>query len=233
MDRSMFFSKEQVIEEQKRFMVKVYNWMALGLLITALVAFYVSQSPALLNMVFGNPMMPILLMIGEFGLVVYLAARINQMSVKTAQYTFLGYAALNGVTFSFIFLAYTRASISSTFMVTAGTFGAMSLYGYTTKKDLTSWGSFFFMGLIGVLIASVVNIFLQSPMLYWLISYAGVLVFVGLTAYDTQRIKEMNIIGNEGTAEDTKEAISGALILYLDFINLFIMLLRVMGDRRD
>jgi hypothetical protein len=132
----------------------------------------------------------------------------------------------------FIFVVYTSASITSTFLVTAGTFGAMSLYGYTTKKDLTSWGSFLFMGLIGIIIASVVNIFMQSSMMHMIITYAGVLIFVGLTAYDTQKIKEMNILGNEGTDEDTKEAIRGALTLYLDFINLFLMLLRLMGDRR-
>ena len=131
-----------------------------------------------------------------------------------------------------MFVVYTAASITSTFLVTAGTFGAMSFYGYTTKKDLTSWGSFLFMGLIGIIIASLVNIFLQSPMMHWIITYAGVLIFVGLTAYDTQKIKEMNILGNEGTDEDTKEAIRGALTLYLDFINLFLMLLRIMGDRR-
>jgi hypothetical protein len=122
--------------------------------------------------------------------------------------------------------------LTSTFLVTAGTFGAMSFYGYTTKRDLTAMGSFLFMGLIGIIIASLVNFFLQSPMVYWLVTYAGVLIFVGLTAYDTQKIKEMNILGNEGTEEDTKEAVRGALTLYLDFINLFLMLLRVMGNRR-
>ena len=145
---------------------------------------------------------------------------------------FFLYAGLNGVTLAPLFLLYTTASLASTFFVTAGTFAAMSFYGYTTKKDLTSWGSFLFMGLIGIIIASVVNIFLQNSMLYWVISYAGVLIFIGLTAYDTQKIKEMNILGNEGTEEDTKEAIRGALKLYLDFINLFIMLLRIMGTRR-
>ena len=156
-----------------------------------------------------------------------------RMSAQTAMITFLGYAALNGLTFSFIFIAYTQSSIASAFLVTAGTFGAMSVYGYTTKKDLTSWGGFFFMGLIGIIIASFVNMFLQSPMIYWLTTYAGVLVFVGLTAYDTQKIKEMNVLGNEGTDEDTKEAISGALRLYLDFINLFLMILRIMGGSRS
>jgi len=155
-----------------------------------------------------------------------------QISVSQATGVFMLYAGLTGVTFSFIFVVYTSASITSTFLVTAGTFGAMSLYGYTTKKDLTSWGSFLFMGLIGIIIASVVNMFMQSTMMHMIITYAGVLIFVGLTAYDTQKIKEMNILGNEGTDEDTKEAIRGALTLYLDFINLFLMLLRLMGDRR-
>ena len=154
------------------------------------------------------------------------------MSASLATGVFMLYAGLNGLTFSLIFLTYTTSSITSAFLVTAGTFGAMSLYGYTTKKDLTSWGSFLFMGLIGIIIASLVNLFMQSEMIYWITTYAGVLIFVGLTAYDTQKIKEMNIIGNEGTEEDHKEAIIGALTLYLDFINLFLMILRIMGDRR-
>jgi FtsH-binding integral membrane protein len=170
--------------------------------------------------------------VAQLGLVVYLSGWIQNMSASKAMGIFILYSGLTGLTFSFIFLAYTMSSIASTFMVTAGTFAAMSIYGYTTKKDLTSWGSFLFMGLIGIIIASVVNIFLGSETIYWLVTYAGVLIFVGLTAYDTQKIKEMNILGNEGTEEDTKEAISGALRLYLDFINLFLMLLRIMGDRR-
>jgi len=172
------------------------------------------------------------LVIAQLGLVFWLASRVMHMSAMTAMTVFMGYAALTGLTFSSIFVVYTASSITSAFVVTAGTFGAMSFYGYTTKKDLTSWGSFFFMGLIGIIIASLVNIWLQSPAVYWVTTYAGVLIFVGLTAYDTQKIKQMNIIGNEGTEEDTKEAILGALTLYLDFINLFLMLLRIMGDRR-
>ena len=195
-------------------------------------AFYVSSSPAMMNILFGNPIVPIILIIAQIGLVFWLASRVMQMSVSQATGVFLLYAGLTGVTFSTLFVVYTSASITSTFLVTAGTFGAMSLYGYTTKKDLTSWGSFLFMGLIGLIIASVVNMFMQNSMMSTIISYAGVLIFVGLTAYDTQKIKEMNIIGNEGTDEDTKEAIQGALTLYLDFINLFLMLLRLMGDRR-
>ena len=225
-------SVDAVAAEQQRFMVRVYNWMTAGLAITGFMAFYVSNNETIMSIIFGNPIMPIVLMIAQIGLVFWLASRVMQMSVSQATGVFMLYAGLTGVTFSFIFIAYTSASITSTFLVTAGTFGAMSLYGYTTKKDLTSWGSFLFMGLIGIIIASVVNMFMQSTMMHMIITYAGVLIFVGLTAYDTQKIKEMNILGNEGTDEDTKEAIRGALTLYLDFINLFLMLLRLMGDRR-
>ncbi len=225
-------SVDSVAAEQQRFMVRVYNWMTAGLAITGFMAFYVSNNETIMGIIFGNPFMPIVLMIVQIGLVFWLASRVMQMSVSQATGVFMLYAGLTGVTFSFIFVVYTSASITSTFLVTAGTFGAMSLYGYTTKKDLTSWGSFLFMGLIGIIIASVVNMFMQSTMMHMIITYAGVLIFVGLTAYDTQKIKEMNILGNEGTDEDTKEAIRGALTLYLDFINLFLMLLRLMGDRR-
>jgi len=212
--------------------VRVYNWMTAGLAITGFMAFYVSNNPTMMNIIFGNPVIPIVLIIAQIGLVFWLASRVMQMSASQATGVFMLYAGLTGITFSTIFVVYTSASITSTFLVTAGTFGAMSLYGYTTRKDLTSWGSFLFMGLIGIIIASLVNIFLQNSMMSTVITYAGVLIFVGLTAYDTQKIKEMNIIGNEGTEEDTKEAIRGALTLYLDFINLFLMLLRLMGDRR-
>lgn len=228
----MTTSMDAVAAEQQRFMVRVYNWMTTGLGITGLVAYTVADTPALTDMIFGNPIIPIVLVIAQLGLVFWLASRVMQMSAQKATGVFVLYAALTGVTFSVIFLTYTASSITSTFLVTAGTFAAMSFYGYTTKKDLTSWGSFLFMGLIGIIIASVVNLFLQSSAMYWVITYAGVLIFVGLTAYDTQKIKEMNILGNEGTEEDTKEAIRGALSLYLDFINLFLMLLRVMGARR-
>ena len=225
-------SIDAIAAEQQRFMVRVYNWMTAGLAITGFMAFYISGSETMMNIIFGNPIMPIVLIVAQIGLVFWLASRVMQMSVSQATGVFMLYAGLTGVTFSAIFMTYTASSITSTFMVTAGTFGAMSLYGYTTKKDLTSWGSFLFMGLIGIIIASVVNIFMQSSMMHMIITYAGVLIFVGLTAYDTQKIKEMNILGNEGTDEDTKEAIRGALTLYLDFINLFLMLLRLMGDRR-
>jgi hypothetical protein len=225
-------SVDAVAAEQQRFMVRVYNWMGAGLGITGVMAFYIANTPTMLNILMGNPILPIVLIVAQIGLVFWLASRVMQMSVSQATGVFLLYAGLTGITFSTLFVVYTAASITSTFLVTAGTFSAMSFYGYTTKKDLTSLGSFLFMGLIGLIIASLVNMFMQSPMLHWIITYAGVLIFVGLTAYDTQKIKEMNILGNEGTDEDTKEAIRGALTLYLDFINLFLMLLRIMGDRR-
>lgn len=223
---------DSVVAEQQRFMMRVYNWMTAGLGITGFMAFWVSNSETMTSIIFGNAIVPILLIVAQLGLVVYLSGWAHKMSASQATGVFMLYAGLTGLTFASIFMVYTASSITSAFVVTAGTFGAMSLYGYTTKKDLTSWGSFLFMGLIGIVIASVVNIFLNSPAVYWITTYAGVLIFVGLTAYDTQKIKNMNILGNEGTEEDTKEAIIGALTLYLDFINLFLMLLRIMGDRR-
>ncbi len=231
LDRTM--SVDAVAAENQRFMVRVFNWMTAGIGVTGAMAFYVSNSETMASMIMGNAIVPILLIVAQLGLVVYLSGWVHKMSASQATGVFLLYAGLTGLTFSAIFMMYTAAPITSTFIVTAGTFGAMSFYGYTTKKDLTSWGSFLFMGLIGIILASVVNIFMQSSAMHWVITYAGILIFVGLTAYDTQRIKEMNVLGNEGTEEDTKEAVVGALTLYLDFINLFLMLLRVMGDQRD
>ncbi len=228
----MRISPSAAAEEQKRFLLRVYNWMGSGLALTGFIAWTVSQSPSLVMSIAGNPIIFFGLIIAQLGAVFYLASRVMQMSAQRAMVVFLGYAALNGLTFSVIFLTYTPESIATTFVVTAGMFGAMSLYGATTKKDLTSWGSFLFMGLIGIIIASVVNMFMQSSAMHWIITYAGVLIFTGLTAYDTQKILRMNILGNEGTEEDTKEAISGALRLYLDFINLFLMMLRILGNRR-
>lgn len=223
---------EAAIAETQRFMTKVYGWMSFALVITGFVAMFTASSPAMLQAVFGNTITLIALIIIQFGLVAALAGWVNKMSANTATLVFIFYSALNGVTFSGIFIVYTAASIASTFFITAGTFGAMSFYGYTTKSDLTKWGSLLFMALFGLIIASVVNMFMNSTMLYWITTYAGVLIFVGLTAYDTQKIKNMNIIGNEGTEEDKKEAIMGALRLYLDFINLFLYLLRIFGKRK-
>ncbi len=227
------YQSERAAAVQGEFIRRVFNWMGLGLAATALVALYTASNPQLLKMIFGNSLVFFGLIIGELILVFALSAGINRLSYSTATLMFFVYAALNGLTLSVIFIAYTQASIASTFFVTAGTFGAMSLYGYTTKKDLSSWGSFFFMGLIGIIIASVVNIFLRSPMVYWVVTYAGILVFVGLTAYDTNKLKAMAMAGFADEESEGKAAVLGALALYLDFINLFLMLLRILGSRRD
>ncbi len=225
-------SLREIELEQARFMTRVYTWMAFALTITGAIAYIVAGTPSLVYAIVSNQLLFFGLIIAEIVLVGYLATAVAKMSAQRATALFIGYAVLNGLTLSVIFLAYTLGSIASTFFVTAGTFGIMSAYGYFTKKDLTSMGNLLMMALIGLIIASVVNIFLKSEMLYWIATYAGILIFVGLTAYDTQKIKNMNIIGNEGTEEDRKEAVMGALILYLDFINLFLMLLRLFGRRK-
>jgi FtsH-binding integral membrane protein len=214
------------------FMPKVYIWMTFGLLLTAVTSAVTISSETLTTLIFGNRMVFFGLIVAELGLVIALSAAINKISAYVATLMFLFYSALSGVTFASIFLVYTSSSIASAFFVASATFGAMSIYGYVTKRDLTGWGSFLFMGLIGIIIASVVNIFLQSPMLHYVTSYIGVLVFVGLTAYDTQKIKRLGEAGFADGESRHKAAIIGALNLYLDFINLFLMLLRVMGDRR-
>ncbi|HRI79040.1 MAG TPA: Bax inhibitor-1/YccA family protein [Cyclobacteriaceae bacterium] len=223
---------EDAVAETQRFMTKVYGWMSFALVITGFIAMYTASSPYLINLVFGSTWTFIGIILVEFIMVASLAGWISRMSANTATLMFIAYSALNGLTFAGIFLVYTSESIASTFFITAGTFGVMSFYGYTTKSDLTQWKNILFMGLIGLILASVVNMFLQSSFLYWVTTYIGVLIFVGLTAYDTQKIKNMNIIGNEGTDEDKKEAIMGALTLYLDFINLFLYLLRIFGKRK-
>jgi len=221
-----------VISSTSSFLPKVYGWMTAGLALTALAAMMTLSSQGMLNLIFGNKLVFYALIFGELGLVIALSAAINKISSATATLMFLVYSALNGVTFASIFLIYTSSSIASTFFVAAGTFGSVSIYGYVTKRDLTGWGSFFFMGLVGIIIASVVNIFMQSEMISWVISYVGVFVFVGLTAYDTQKIKQIGAAGFGDAESQKKAAIIGALRLYLDFINLFLMLLRIMGNRR-
>lgn len=226
-------SVSQVEMEQRSFITKVYAWMSLALVVTALVAVYTAGNPGIVEFIFGNRIVFWGLLIGELLMVSYLGAAIGSMSASAATFVFLLYSAVNGLTLSVIFLAFTADSIATTFFVTAGTFAIMSAYGYFTKDDLTRVGNICFMALIGLILASIVNMFLHSEMFYWITTYIGIIVFVGLIAYDTQKIKEMNIIGNEGTEEDQKEAIMGALALYLDFINLFLYLLRIFGRRRD
>jgi FtsH-binding integral membrane protein len=225
-------TEADVQREQARFITKVFGWMSVALAITGAMAMYTATSETLLSFVFGSKITFFGLIILELVLVGFLSARIRRMNATTATAIFIGYSLLNGLTLSSIFLLYTSSSIASTFFITAGTFAVFALVGYTTKSDLTRLGSLLFMAVIGIIIASVVNMFLGSSQLDYIISFVGVLVFTGLVAYDTQKIKEMNIIGNEGTDEDRKEAIMGALTLYLDFINLFIFLLRLFGDRK-
>lgn len=227
-------------EGLRKYMLGVYNYMASGLALTGVLALVVAQSPAVLELFYNIQgghlvgMKPLgwVLAFAPLAFVFFLSFKIQSMSFKAAQLTFWGFAALMGVSMADIFLMFTGTSIARVFFITAGVFGAMSLYGYTTKRDLTGLGSFLFMGLIGIIIASIVNIFLQSSMMHFIISIVGVGVFVGLTAYDTQRIKATYyaVAGNAEMAG--KAAIMGALSLYLDFINLFIMLLQFFGDRR-
>lgn len=207
--------------------------MAGGLALTGLIAWWVSQSEAMIMLVFGNRAVFFGLIILELGLVFGLSWGLTRMSATLATSAFLLYAAVNGITMAAIFLVYTGESIGSTFLVTGGTFAAMSMYGYTTKRDLSSWGNLLFMGLIGLILASIVNIFLQSDALGWVVTYAGVLIFVGLTAYDTQKIKNLSArIDPRDTETFQKAVVMGALQLYLDFINLFLYLLRILGKRR-
>ena len=213
----------------RQYMLKVYNYMASGVALTGVVAALTVQSEALMQLVFQTPLKWVIFL-APLGLVFFLSARIHKMSASAAQTTFWIFAGLMGLSLASIFAVYTHTSITRVFFITAGTFGAMSLYGYTTKRDLSGWGSFLFMGLIGIVIASVVNIFMASSAMHFVISVIGVLVFVGLTAYDTQAIKETYRASDHSEIHG-KKAIMGALRLYLDFINLFIMLLHLFGQR--
>jgi FtsH-binding integral membrane protein len=220
----------QVAADSNAFLRKVYAFMAAGLFATALTATAVASSDTLLLAIRSNPILFYGLMFAELGMVIAFSALVHRLSAAVAGALFFGYAVLNGVTLSILFLAYTASSIGSTFFVTAGTFGAISAYGYATKRDLSGLGSFAMMGLFGLIIASVVNIFLHSTMIYWLTTFVGVIVFTGLTAYDTQKLKRF--AGAVSPGDQSKVALQGALMLYLDFINLFLMLLRLFGNRR-
>ena len=222
-----------VARENAAFLRKVYVIMAGGLGATGATALAVASTPFLTRLIFTNPLVFYGLIAIELVMVFSFSAVARRVSAVTAGALFMTYAIVNGITMSAIFLVYTSNSIATTFFVTGGTFAAMSAYGYATKRELSGLGHFARMGLIGLIIASLVNIFLRSPMLQWLTTFVGVIVFTCLVAYDTQKIKQLNIIGNEGTEEDHKEALHGALILYLDFINLFLFMLRILGGRRD
>ncbi len=213
-------------------MTQVYGWMSLALLITAVVSIYTASSETMLSLIFGNRFVFYGLLIGELVMVLGLSSMINRLSAITATALFIVYSALNGLTMACIFLIYTGSSIASTFFITALTFGAMSVYGYFTKTDLTRMGNLLLMGLLGLIIASVVNLFLHNETVYWITSFLGVLIFTGLTAYDTQKIKETYAVGNTDAESDRKGAIMGALRLYLDFVNLFLYLLRFFGNRK-
>ena len=252
----MEFNKENILNKVKAaqkttvvmdeglraYMLKVYNFMASGVLLTGIVA-YISFNMAVVTdgsvivsfTEFGNALffsgLKWVVMLAPLGIVFYMSFGIRKMSAAKAQTVFWVFAALMGLSLSWILLVYTGVSVARVFFITSATFGAMSIYGYTTKRDLTKLGSFLMMGLIGIIIASVVNIFLKSTMMYFVVSILGVLIFVGLTAYDTQKIKNMYLVSDSGEIIG-KKAVMGALTLYLDFINLFIMLLRLFGQRR-
>jgi uncharacterized protein len=229
-------------EGLRAYMLKVYNYMTTGLVLTGFIAYFFGKASVeayvpggviltpVGNMLF-NSGLSFVIMLAPLGFVFYLSARINKMSTASAQITFWLFASIMGLSLASIFVQFTHSSIARVFFITAGTFGAMSLYGYTTKRDLTKLGGFLFMGLIGIIIASIVNIFFQSGMMAFVISVIGVLVFVGLTAYDTQNIKNM-YYGGDSEEVGSKKALMGALKLYLDFINLFILLLQLFGQRR-
>ncbi len=223
----------QGASSEASFISRVYLWMALGLTVSATTSFALMAQPALLQAIFTKPVLLIGIVVAEFALVIWLSAAAMRMGASLASLLFLAYSALNGVTLTAIFLAYTGVSVLTTFAVTAGTFLFFSVYGATTKKDLTSVGSLAMMGLIGMIIASVVNIFLKSPVVYWISTFIGIAVFLGLIAYDTQKLKNIRAMGFQDAEMEKKSAILGALMLYLDFINLFILLLRVFGKRRD
>lgn len=218
---------------QSTLLRSVYVWMTLALVITGFVSMYVAQSYQLISFIFGNKLALWGMLIAELAVVFYLSARINSISFTKATVMFIIYSILNGATLASIFLVYTMSSIASTFFVAAGTFGVMDMYGYVTKSDLTRIGNICLMALIGLIIATLVSIFWQNSMLQMIITYAGVILFVGLTAYDSQKIKRLlTADGIEVTEETQKIALLGALTLYLDFINLFLYLLRLLGDRK-
>jgi len=225
-----FGSPEAASERVSAFLRSVYAWMAAGLAITSVTAAFVAATPAIAMAIVQNRLLFWGIIIAQLGIVFVLSARVQTLAASTASALFIAYSALTGVTFSFILLVYTGQSIATTFVVTAGMFGALAMYGTFTSRSLAGWGQFLFMGLIGVVLASIVGIFWQSSALQFVITFAGVIVFTGLTAYDANRLRAMALSMPSG--QTGSYAIVGALALYLDFINLFLMLLRIFGDRR-
>jgi FtsH-binding integral membrane protein len=223
--------REGIDEGLRAYMLGVYNYMAAGLAVSGIIAYFVSASPAILTTIYTNTALTWVVMLAPLAFILAISFGIQKMKASTVQALYWAFAITMGISLSSIFVVYTSASIARVFFITAATFGAMSLYGYTTKKDLTGWGSFLFMGLIGIIIASVVNFFMASAALDFAISVIGVLVFVGLTAYDTQKIRNEYSEFDSGEVA-TKKSVFGALRLYLDFINLMLMLLRLFGSRR-
>ena len=221
----------ELAEANQRFMVKVYGWMCFALAVTGFMSMFVVHFEPLMNFFMTHTGVFIFLLVAEIILVVLLSARIEKMSLFTCTLIFLIYSILNGITLAPLFLVYTASSIASTFFIVSGTFAAMSLFGYFTKQDLTKWGSILIMALVGLIIATLVNLFVHSTWIYWITTYAGVFIFIGLIAYDTQKLKDMSALTLDETEEGRKMTIMGALSLYLDFINLFIYLLRIFGKR--
>lgn len=232
---------EKIIRQQemtnastfKVLMRKVYLWMTLALMITGITAAGVANSPNILALIYSSQVVMWGIIIAEFGLVIYISARLEKLSLSTATTLFALYSILNGVMLSSIFLLYSTAIISKVFFITAGTFGVTALYGYATKKDHSSLGNILFMALIGLVIATVVNVFMKSAMFDLILSYIGVIIFVGLTAWDSQKIKHMMMVQQDADESAQKLALIGALSLYLDFINLFLYLLRIFGRSND
>jgi len=218
-------------EATRKFLLNVYNWMAMGLALTGVIAYGTANS-SFVDVIMSNPVIYFGLFIAQLAVVMGLTFAINKIPSGVAIGAFFLYAALTGLTFSVLFLVYTGGSIASTFFICAGMFAAVSVFGYVTKMDLSKMGTYLFMALIGLIIASVVNIFLNSNTLNWIISYVGVIIFVGLTAYDTQKIKKMSQTSDFDSEQGKKGAVMGALTLYLDFINMFLFMLRILGDRK-
>jgi FtsH-binding integral membrane protein len=223
---------EMQAEIQRGFIARVYAWMTFGLILTAAAAFVTVSIPEVMMAIVTNRFLFFGLVIGELVLVMVLSGAINRFPPSVAGLLFAGYAVLNGITISILMLIYTESSIAITFGVTACTFGIMTLFGYTTQRDLTKLGNLLIMALIGMVLASVVNIFLNNPAIYWITTYVGVLIFIGLVAYDTQKLKKMSLALSDDGQMVQKASIMGALALYLDFINLFLLLLRIMGRRK-